>query len=188
MNVPTTTPGTPVRARAPIAAMLRRVAVAGALALALVGVSVSAASASQQRIRTNGGEVRSSTVAAMAPATTSRASQRLARAVDTVPTTLRVSWSGRLHRPIVGSCTHPRTGGARSAQRHTIRGFGGAACCLGARVSSPRSSTLQGSAGCGDCTERGGGGGVAFAIRCRLVARRCADRQGARRRSGVGRS
>jgi hypothetical protein len=57
MTIPTT-PGTLGRAQTPIATMLRRVAVIGALALTLVCVAVPAASASQdEQITTKGGEV-----------------------------------------------------------------------------------------------------------------------------------
>jgi hypothetical protein len=57
MNIPTT-PGVLGRTRTPIAGVLRRIALTGALALTVFGLSVSAASASEdEQIRTKGGEV-----------------------------------------------------------------------------------------------------------------------------------
>jgi predicted amidohydrolase len=58
MTIPFTTPGAFARAHTPIAGVLRRLAVAGALALTVFAVSASAASAGEhERIATKGGTV-----------------------------------------------------------------------------------------------------------------------------------
>jgi len=57
MTIPTT-PGTPARARTPIATIIRRIAAISALAVTAFGLSVATASAGEpQQIRTNGGTV-----------------------------------------------------------------------------------------------------------------------------------
>jgi hypothetical protein len=125
MTTPTT-PGTLDRARTPIAAMIRRIAVTGALALTVFAVSVPAASAGEsQEIDTAGGRV--SFFASDSPTGGTQSLGVLDERRDGYGVRAYAHWTDR-DGPHTASVTDPRSSGKGDAKDLSI--FGGTAVLL----------------------------------------------------------